>query len=357
MKKKIAVILALFTALLSLCACDNTEVLKTETITNKISQKSVIIESEINLQEDYAAFFNKFKSSFTIPGLFEGIIPQGICYDKASDLFVITGYYEDEKYPSMIMTVNATSGALVSAHALNLLDGSSYYGHAGGIALSENTVYITSDYECYTFPLNKLTSTKDGEPIQFTSRFKINTLGSFACIHNGILWTGDFVESKKKEDVEDITTLVNGETFYAYCEGYTLIDGLPSAEKINSEANGYIPDYMLAIPEQVQGMAFTETGKIIFSTSYGRKNNSLVYIYDDIFLADKYGTKAIDNQSIDFYVCSNDMLIEKYVAPPMAEGITEHTNGFYIIFESGAAKYRNGGGKYPVDTAFFTNIE
>ncbi len=357
MKKKIAKIVALITALVSLCACDGTKVLETENITNKITQKSVIVESEIKLQEDYAAFFNKFKSSFIVPGLFEGIIPQGICYDKASDLFLITAYYEENAYPSMLMTINASTGALVASHPLKGLDGKNYFGHAGGIAVSENTVYITSDSECYTFPSNKLTTTKNGEAIQFKSRFKLNTLGSFACIHNGIFWTGDFVESKKREEVENITTLINGETFYAYCEGYTLIDGLPSVEKINSESNGYVPDYFLAIPEQVQGMAFTETGKIIFSTSYGRKNNSVLYVYNDILLSDKYGVKEIDKHNIDFYVCVDDMLSEKYIAPPMAEGVAEHPNGLYFIFESGAAKYRNGGGKYPVDTAFVTNIE
>lgn len=357
MIKKLTKVIAVITALVSLCACDGTDVLKTKNITNKITQTSVVTESDINLQEDYSAFFNKFKSSFTVPGLFEGFIPQGICYDETSDYFVISGYYEDEVYPSMIVTVNASSGALVGAHPLKDINGKDYFDHAGGIAVSENAVYITGSSECCTFPSEKLKATKNGEAIQFTSRFKLNTLGSFACIHNGILWTGDFVESDEKEEVDDITTLITGETFYAYCEGYVLVDGLPSTEKINSQSNGYIPDYMLAIPEQVQGMAFTKTGKIVFSTSYGRKNNSLIYIYDDVFLTDKNSTKQMDKQSVDLYVCSNDLLLEKLVAPPMSEGIAEHPDGIYMIFESGAAKYRNGGGKYPVDTAFVTTVE
>ena len=128
-------------------------------------------------------------------------------------------------------------------------------------------------------------------------------------------------------------------------------------DKVNSDSSGYIPDYMLAIPEQVQGMAFTKTDKIIFSTSYGRKNNSKLYIYEDVLITEKSGTKNIDGKNVDLYACSNELLETDMVAPPMAEGLAEHPDGIYIIFESGAAKYRNGNGKYPVDTAFVTTIE
>ena len=51
------------------------------------------------------------------------------------------------------------------------------------------------------------------------------------------------------EDLIVRITLDSGETFYAYCEGYKLENGLPSQEKINSDGTGYIPDYFLAIPD------------------------------------------------------------------------------------------------------------
>lgn len=359
MRKIIFKITACLLALILLCSCTSSKVLKTKDLTDKITQTAVVTESDILQQEEFAIFFNNFKSSFTVPGLFEGIIPQGMCYDESTGYFLITGYYEDSALPSMVMCVDAKSGEFISAHPLKTVDGDFYYGHAGGIASSRNTVYITSSGECYTFPTTDLQSVKNGEAIEFKSRFKLNTLGSFACIHNDILWTGDFIESddSEREKVSDVTTLSNGETFYAFCEGYVLEDGLPAIDKVNSDSSGYIPDYMLAIPEQVQGMAFTKTDKIIFSTSYGRKNNSKLYIYEDVLITEKSGTKNIDDKNVDLYACSNELLETDMVAPPMAEGLAEHPDGIYIVFESGAAKYRNGNGKYPVDTAFVTTIE
>lgn len=346
--------------LVSLCSCtDNIKVKKTKEITNKITQQSVISETKITEEEQFSEFFKHFSQSFLIPGLFEGIIPQGCCYDAIGDRFLISGYYEDSKFPSMIMVVNAKDNAFIGAYPLKNTLGEDYYGHAGGIAASETTVFITSESTCYSFPLVQLDGLSNGSYIQFDGKFKLNTLGSFACIYNNTLWVGDFIESddKERESVSKITTLDSGETFYAYCEGYNLVDGLPSTEKINSSSDGYIPDYFLAIPEQVQGMALTKTNKIIFSTSYGRKNNSVIYIFDDIFAETKAGTVTIDGHSIDLLACSNNKLNKKIIAPPMAEALANHTEGIYLIFESGAAKYRNGGGKYPTEHAYKISIE
>lgn len=359
MKNKIIKITALVIALVLLCSCGNTKVLKTKEITDKITQTAVVTESDIKDIEDYKSFFKEFKSDFTIPGLFEGIIPQGICYIGDLDAFAISGYYEDALYPSMLMLIDAGTGKLTKAFPLQKVDGEAYTGHAGGLTASEDYIYITSESTCYICEIGSLKDLKNGDTLQFESNFRLNTFGSFACYSDGILWTGDFIESSDdgREKAGKITTLPSGETFYAYCEGYILKDGIPDVKKINAEANGYIPDYMLAIPEQVQGMSFTLSGKIIFSTSYGRKNDSKIYIYDDVLLTERIGTYKIENTEIDLLACSSDLLKETVTAPPMAEGITQGKNGQYIIFESGAEKYRQHRGKYPTDTAFKANIE
>ena len=359
MKDKSVKITSLLIALLLLCSCGNTKVLRTKDITDKITQTTVVTGSDITEIEDYKNFFKEFKGDFTIPGLFEGIIPQGICYIGELDAFAISGYYEDGLYPSMLMLIDAKTGKFSKAFPLQNPDGNSYFGHAGGLTASEDYIYITSESICYICETAVLKSLKNGEPLKFQSNFKLNTFGSFACFNDGILWTGDFIESsdKGRESARKITTLGSGETFYAYCEGYVLKDGVPDVKKVNSETNGYIPDYLLAIPEQVQGMSFTLSGKIIFSTSYGRKNNSKIYVYDDVFLTERVGSYKIEETEIDILACSSDLLKETIIAPPMAEGITQGEKGQYIIFESGAEKYRQHRGKFPTDTAFKSNIE
>ncbi len=359
MNNKIIKIMSLALSILLLCSCGNTKVLKTKEITDKITQTAVVTESDIKEIEAYKKFFKEFKADFTIPGLLEGIIPQGICYIGELDSFAVSGYYEDGLYPSMLMLVDAKSGKFTKAFPLENVDGEAYYGHAGGLTASEDYIYLTSESTCYICETDSLKTLKNGETLKLESNFKLNTFGSFACYDNGVLWTGDFIESsdKGREASRKITTLGSGETFYAYCEGYILKDGLPDVKKINSETTGYIPDYLLAIPEQVQGMSFTISGKIIFTTSYGRKNDSKIYVYDDVLLSDRIGTFEIEETEIDLLACSSDLLKETIIAPPMAEGITQVENGQYTIFESGAEKYRNHRGKYPTDTAFKTNIE
>ena len=329
MKKTAIKLSACILALLMLSSCGNTKVIKTKDITDKITQTSVIEKTDVYEIDDYGTFFNNFKESFLVPGLYEGIIPQGVCFDETTGYLLITGYYEDGLYPSMVMCVDQKTGKFISAHPLSNTEGEPYYGHAGGVAASQNTVYITTDSQCYTFSSSILKETKSNEEIRFTGKFKLNTLGSFACISNNILWTGDFIESddKEREKVTNVTTLNNGETFYAYCEGYILEDGLPSVNKINNDSNGYIPDYFLAIPEQVQGMAFTKTDKIIFSTSYGRKNDSKIYIFDDVLISEKVGAIKVDGKNVDLFACNNESLVKEIVAPPMAEGLAEHYDG------------------------------
>lgn len=359
MKKKFFNLILLALCLCFLTSCGDTKLAKPKKISADITQTTVVLKSNITEQQDFGEFFQYFKKSHLIPGLLEGVIPQGICYDEASGYLLITGYYEKEKFPSVLMAIDSENGKFIGAYPLKKTDGSDYFGHAGGIAASQNTVYITSEQECYAFPSSMLKGLKNGSAIQFQSKFKLNTAGSFACYYNNILWIGDFVENdeKVKEGITNITTLENGQTFYAYCEGYTLVDGLPNIKNINSQSNGYIPDYMLAIPEQVQGMAFTKANKIMFSTSYGRKNNSSIYVYNDVLENEKTGTKIIDGKEVDFYACSATDLVETIVAPPMTEGMANHPDGVFLTFESGAHKYRTGGGKFPIDTLYFSTIE
>ena len=78
MKRKLFKLSVLLIVLVFFCSCGNTKVLRTREITNKITQTAVITESDIENNVEYENFFKEFSSDFTIPGLLEGIIPQGI---------------------------------------------------------------------------------------------------------------------------------------------------------------------------------------------------------------------------------------------------------------------------------------
>lgn len=352
-------IISLFFCIIFLSSCGSKEMLKTKDITDRITQTKVILQSEINEKEEFEEFLNEFSPSFTVPGLLEGVIPQGICYNALLDSYIISNYYEDGAFPSVITIVNAETGKLEKALFLQYDDGTDYTGHAGGVACSDEYIFISSDGQCFTISLEAIIKAENYERIRFESNFKLNTKGSFAAFSDDILWFGDFIESddKTKGSSSLTTTLDNGETFYAYCEGYILENGLPKFKRINSTQTGYIPDYYIAIPEQVQGMAFSKTGDIIFSTSYGRKNNSEIHIYKDILISERVGTIDIDGNIIDLLACNNENKEKTITALPMSEGMTQSKYGVTLIFESGAEKYRQHRGKLPVDTTYIANIE
>ena len=357
MNKKITRAFALILTagiLISFTGCG--EVVRTEEIKSLITQTEVIITGTAADEEAFSDFMQKFAPGFTIPGLLEGVIPQGICYDEENSTFIISGYYENGEYNSVLMTVT-DKGIFKGFYPLLNTDGSAYCGHAGGIGCSETTVYVTSDGECRTFDKSCLTAAS-GTEIKFESDFKITTKGSFANVSNGVLWVGDFIEStqRERENSKSVTTLESGETFYALCEGYILKDGLPDAARINSEANGYIPDYYIAIPEQVQGMTVTLAGDYIFSTSCGKKDNSAICVFGDILDTEKAATATVDGMDVDVYACSSDALKKTYTAPPMSEGIVTANEKVYLSFGSGAAKYRSRGGKFPTDKIYIANF-
>ncbi len=354
MRKYISVFLLITFVVLMFTSCSDSKILKTKEITNKnISSTKVILETEIFSFKEYTDYFMSFKESFRTPGLFEGIIPQGICYNFEMDSLIISGYYEDAEFPSMLMVIEAKTGSFVKAVSLQNVDGTMYYGHAGGIASSGDYIFVTSDSCARTILTADLKKAKNNDIIKFESDFKLNTKGSFANVYSEILWIGDFIESSDSERAKasNVTTLDSGETFYAYCEGYKLKDGLPDKSKINSTHDGYIPDLMLAIPEQTQGMTQTLSGGFIFSTSYGRKNNSVIKVFNDVTATDRVGVVTIDGNSVDLFACDELELKTSYVAPPMSQGIESVNGSIYLLFESGAAKYRKNG-KNPVDTLF-----
>lgn len=358
MRRILLSIVALVLVASMLTSCSGRKILRTKDITDKITATDVVLYDFVSAEEKFDEFSSMFTSSYTVPGLYEGIIPQGLCYNFDMGWIIISGYFEDAAFPSMLMILNAENGTLIKSVKLQNVDGSMYYGHAGGIASSGSYIFVTSDYSARTIEVSTLAKANDGDVVRFASDFKINTKGSFANVYSEILWIGDFIESTpaERDKAENVTTIDSGETFYAYCEGYNLKDGLPKIEKINSTRDGYVPDIMLAIPEQTQGMTRTLSGGFIFSISYGRKNDSVIKVFNDVTEGDRVGTVLIDGCDVDLYACDELETKITYTAPPMSQAIESVNGTIYLLFESGASKYRNGGGKYPVDTLYSAEL-
>ncbi|MGN0529261.1 MAG: hypothetical protein ACI4IE_09020 [Eubacterium sp.] len=259
-------------------------------------------------------------SDYVIPGLDQGFVPQGITYDKEHGYIIISGYYEGDNkgYPSQLMIIDEKTGKLVKVISLKKKDGSCYTGHAGGVAYSNGKLYISSDGYSYTITGEELKNADANDCIRFSEEKKIDTAGSYANESNGVLYYGNFHEPGKEEaGIKPIT--VNGKKCYSYCEAYDQNTG----EK-----------YYILTPDRTQGMTVKEDGTYMFSTSYGRNNNSQIYSY----------TKRTDKpigyvDGIPVYGLEGETVTE---APPMSEGMCNINGKTYVINESGSKKYREG---------------
>ena len=60
---------------------------------------------------------------------------------------------------------------------------------------------------------------------------------------------------------------------------------------------------------------------------------------------------------VENIIANNENNEKTITALPMSEGMTQSKYGVTLIFESGAEKYRQHRGKFPVDTAYIANIE
>ena len=351
-----AFILAVILTACSLASCG--KVVKTKDISDKLTQTKVILSELPSDRAEFSDFFGFSEPMFYAPGLLEGFIPQGLCCSSENALVIISGYYEDGALPSRLAVIDDTTGELKKSVALALPDGTAFTGHAGGAACSENTLYITCDSTAYYMPISTFKNAANGDTVLFEGSFALNTSGSFASFEDGVLWTGDFVEDSDegRENAAHITGLDSGETLYAWCEGYKLVSGRPNEGRRNGAGTGYIPDCLLAIPSEVQGITRLSDGRFVFCASYGRKNNSALIICKNLFLSDASGTRTIDGEGVPLYCFSEDTYEKTYAAPPMAEGIDRAGEKEYLLFESGASLYRSGGGKYPTDFVFELDI-
>ena len=161
MKRIFLSLISLLLVVSLLTSCSGKKILKTKDIVDNISATNVVLYDFISENEEFAEFSKMFTSSYATPGLYEGIIPQGLCYNFNMDWIIISGYYEDKAFPSMLMILDAKTGSLLKSVKLQNVDGSMYYGHAGGIASSGSYIFVTSDYSARTIAIETLEKSYD----------------------------------------------------------------------------------------------------------------------------------------------------------------------------------------------------
>jgi hypothetical protein len=277
---------------------------------------------------DYA---NYTEMPCEVPGLEDGFIPQGICFVENMGMFAISGYMPDDAYEnaqfSRIYFINPETNET----KMFIID--DYTGHAGGIACHENDLWISSggststNGKIYHFSLDMFAG-ESGSTVSFDGYFSVPVKGSVLYCDGEKLWVTEFYNSDNK---------VNESHHYGSNHAWSCGYDLP-IEVDYSAKEKLVPDVVLSVPDKVQGMAITADGEVIFSTSYGRRNDSKMHIFEKYSKWD-IATVNVFDTDVTLYVSKKKNRITRFKMPTLMEGLDYYNGKLYIIFESGAQTY------------------
>lgn len=268
---------------------------------------------------------------FSIPGLSEKFVPQGFDYDEESDTYLISGYMAD-KTASRIYRVK---GDKTNLGYVNLKDGETLHkGHMGGITSFGDNVWIASSGKVYRASKTLILSSENETTINAIDKFDPKNNSSFITAFNGKLWVGEFYRSGNYE---------TDESHYLKVDDKVTNKALAFSFEIDESAQYGIasltPTMALSLPNQIQGINFTNDGKVITSTSYSIPDSHII-VYKDVFTSDYLTQMTVDGNVLPVYVLKNENLLRDVSAPAMSEEIVVKNDRIYILYESACSKYK-----------------
>ena len=276
--------------------------------------------------------FNKIAAkSFNIPGLETKFVPQGMDYDSASGNFLVSGYMSNGE-SSRIYFVNKQSGQTVKYITVKV-NGENYVGHAGGLAVHGEYLFMVGDGFLYRINLNSALALENGQSLEVIDGFETGNGADFVLVVDNKLIVGEFYK-KGVYDTQETHHFVtkSGETNYALSFVYDI-----DHTKSYGIATTY-PTAVISMPNEVQGMTFTKDGNIVLSMSYALPK-SRISTYENV-LNETPEQKTFGGYTVDYFELSNDNLIKTIKAPCMTQNIVLVEGKVYTLFESACKKYR-----------------
>ena len=314
----------------------------------KLTQQG-IVSKEPGDSEEYTKYNSIRDEGPVIPGIFQSAVPQGMAYYSEADLMFISNYMFDGR-PSCITVLTMADGLLKKVLWILNPDGSVHTDHVGGLAVSKKHLWIASGKGVYYVALEELNALSDNSNLKMTDFIQTAVKASFATFANGFLWVGEFAsrDGSYSVPISHHFKTAEGDLNHAWLAGFRLSSLSDLINQDNTTDGVANPDYILSIPDEVQGALFVDD-RIILSQSYGRKNNSRISVYSNP-LEDPEDSSytADDSRFIPVWILDELHLEQEITAPPMTEGIVDYKGSTAVLFESGSDKYRTSA-KNPQD--------
>jgi hypothetical protein len=282
-------------------------------------------------------FFKDAEKEFRIPGLSDGVVPQGFTYLADDELYLQCGYMADGESASRIYIIPEADPS--SARYVSLLDknGNPYTGHTGGITSDGTLVWMANDGEgedncVWVMSLNELLSAKNGDEIKLETSFTSESRAAYCYVDGDVLWVGEFYRPVDYPTKDSHALTANGAEHHAIICAYTL--DATSQTGIRSGA----PRAILSVTDHVQGFARTQDGGFILSTSYGLSKSHWLF-YDNVMENSADTSLNIDGTDVPVWFLDENSLLRDLECPPMSEEIVIRDDRIYYLTESACKKY------------------
>ncbi|GIP36138.1 lamin tail domain-containing protein [Paenibacillus sp. J2TS4] len=307
---------------------------------------------------NYDEFFDISSAGPVIPGLDEGYVQQGVDYYPAKDWILIT-YYHDSGQPSIIAVVDRTTGQFVKAVKMFKDAATPYDEHAAGIAVSDVHGWIASWKYAYQFKLEDLENAVHMDTLVFSDAIELESKSGSMGYEDGILWIGEYGRYNYSTDTAHHMTNRMGRTHKAWMVGFKLnSDDTIDPTRKRPGTNQAVPDYILSIPDEIQGMDMIGD-KVILSKSYGPQYDSELLVYDlDLSGTPDATTNRFGSPEVPIWFLDNMNLVKSLRMPPQSEGIFAYDGNVYVSFESAGPKYSDTSiypSVYPLDRIYLTD--
>lgn len=312
----------------------------------------VLVGGRLWFRLPVTGYYKASDAAFSIPGLSDGFVPQGLDYDEQDRVFLVGGYMKKAGQPSPVYAVDRSSGTVVAKASLAEADGSAFTGHAGGLAVSGDNVYVAGNDGVCIFDREAILAAADGESVQclgklYTRLSEDDTLGvAFVDItpdnEGDLLTAGEFYRDPQyPTPVSHKFTAPSGEYLQALAVTY----------RVSEDGGSLTPLRAYALPDLVQGLTFHD-GKIWLSASWAVGFSHILAW--DLEALSPFSTIAVDGHEIPLYALEAATRAVDYQIPPMSEEIVFVDGKLCTMCESASRKYWFGlltGGQWCYSTA------
>ncbi len=288
----------------------------------------------------YSDFFSNAEKEYAVPGLSDGIVPQGYTYAEDAGVYLMCGYMTDNESPSRIYITKEGDEKNSKYISLVTKDGKAYTGHTGGITCDGSFVWLANDGSVedgdngvWVLSLDQLLSAENGGEITLDTFFTPECRSAFCLVDGEYLWVGEFRDSEKYLTKDSHTFKIDSdETNYALICRYRI--DADSETGISDDT----PDAILSVRDLVQGFIRSSDGSFVLSCSYGLAN-SFMYKYNDVTKDDADASLEVNGAKVPVWYLSDEDMQTSVEMPPMSEELVYRDGRIYVLFESACNKY------------------